>query len=61
MADRRHPLVPETIGQIPEMFGSIKTAMMEYFDDRYATLAEAAVAGATMVVAAARVGDIWAF
>ena len=37
-------------GQILEMFGSIKTAMMKYFDDRYAALAEmAATAAATTI------------
>ena len=39
-------------GQIPEMFGSIKTAMMEYFDDIYAALAETAAATATSAVTA---------
>lgn len=29
--------------KLPEMFGSIKTTMVEYFDDRYAALAETVV------------------
>ena len=40
--------------EIPEMFGSIKTTLIETFDERYAALSEAAVAAATAVVAAAR-------
>ena len=42
--------------QLPEMFGSIKTAMVEYFDERYAALAETAAAAATSAVTAAGVG-----
>ena len=42
--------------QLPEMFRSIKTAMVEYFDARYAALTEAAAAAATMVVSAAGLG-----
>ena len=38
--------------QLPEMFGSIKTAMVEYFDERYAALAETAVAAAASAVTA---------
>ena len=38
-------------GQILEMYGFIKTAMMEYFDDKYASIAETVAA-----VAAASVG-----
>ena len=40
--------------EIPEMFGSIKTTLIETFDERYAALTDAAVAAATAVVAAAR-------
>ncbi|KAL7584909.1 uncharacterized protein LOC128127083 [Lactuca sativa] len=40
--------------EIPEMFGSIKTTLMETFDERYAALTEAATAAATAAVAAAR-------
>ena len=40
--------------EIPEMFGSIKTTLMETFDERYAALTEAAAAAATTAVAAAR-------
>ena len=32
--------------QLPEMFGYIKTAMVEYFDEHYAALAETAAATA---------------
>ena len=39
--------------EIPEMFGSIKTTLMETFDERYAALTEAAATAATAVVAAA--------
>ena len=39
--------------ELPELFGSIKTAMVEYFDERYAALAETAAAAATTAVAAA--------
>ena len=42
--------------QLPEMFGSIKTVMVEYFDERYAALAETAAAAATSAVTAAGVG-----
>lgn len=38
-------------GQILELFGSIKTSMMEFFDDRYASLSETvATVGTTTVV-----------
>ena len=40
--------------EIPEMFGSIKTTMIEIFDDRYAAVTEAAAAVGTATVAAAR-------
>ena len=40
------------------MFGSIKTTMMEFFDDRYTTIAETAIA-ASAAVAAAGVGSGW--
>ena len=39
--------------ELPELFGSIKTAMVEYFDERYAALAETAATAATAAVAAA--------
>ena len=39
--------------ELPELFGSIKTAMVEYFDERYAALVETAAAAATAAVAAA--------
>ena len=34
-------------GHIPELFGTINSAMMAYFDDRYVALAETATAAAT--------------
>ena len=40
--------------EIPEMFGSIKTTLIETFDERYATMTVATAAAATVVVAAAR-------
>ena len=39
--------------QLPKMFGSIKTAMVEYFDEPYAALAESATAAVIAVIAAA--------
>ena len=39
--------------ELPKLFGSIKTAMVEYFDERYAALIETAAAAATAAVAAA--------
>ena len=40
--------------ELPELFGSIKTAMIEYFDERYAALAETATAAVTAAVATAK-------
>ena len=40
--------------EIPEMFGSIKTTLIETFDEKYAALSEAAVAAATAAIAATR-------
>ena len=40
--------------EIPEMFGDIKTTLIETFDERYAALTEAVAAAATAAVAAAR-------
>ena len=42
--------------QLPEMFGSIMTAMVEYFDDRYAALAEVVAATITTSVSATGLG-----
>ena len=42
--------------QILELFGSIKTSMMEFFDDRYATLLETATAIATIIIVVAVIG-----
>lgn len=39
--------------QLPEIFGSIKTTMFEYFDERYATLAKTVVVAATSALTAA--------
>ena len=39
--------------EIPEMFGDIKTTLIETFDERYAALTEAAAAAAIAAVAAA--------
>ena len=47
--------------QLSEMFGSIKTAMDEYFDEHYATLAETGAATASAVVMAAGRGAGRAF
>ena len=40
--------------EIPKMFGSIKTTLIETFDERYAALSEATVAAATAAIAVAR-------
>ena len=45
-------------GQIPEMFGSIKTSMFEYFDERYEAIVETV---ATTGVTAAGGGATRAF
>ncbi|XP_052626743.1 uncharacterized protein LOC128133384 [Lactuca sativa] len=42
--------------EFPEMFGSIKTAMVEYFVDGYATLSEAAATAATIAVSTIGLG-----
>ena len=42
--------------QIPELFGCIKTAMIEFFNDRYAALSENATAAATVAVVAVGFG-----
>ena len=41
-------------GSTPELFGSIKTTMIELFDDRYATLTETSIIVATLVVPTTR-------
>ena len=43
-------------GQIPELFGSIKTVMMEFFDQRYVALSKSVAATATVVVVDAEIG-----
>ena len=40
------------MGQIPEMFGSIKTAMIKFFDDQYAAFSEIDVVAASAAVVA---------
>lgn len=49
--------------EIPKMFGSIKTTLIETFDERYTALSEAAVAAATTAIAATRPhgGDVLLF
>ena len=47
--------------QLSEMFGSIKSAMVEYFDERYVAIAETAIATTTTTVRAAEGGASWAF
>ena len=39
---------------IPKMFGSIRTTLIETFDERYAAVMEAVTAVATVAIAAAR-------
>ena len=59
-----HDEVAATIrAEISEMFGSIKTTLIQTFDERYAAVTEAAVAAATAVVAAAspQGGDLLLF
>lgn len=43
-------------GKILELFGSIKTDMMEFFDYRYAELSKTIVVVATKTVVATRIG-----
>ena len=45
LEDRVSEIIREEVieivrGQLPEMFGSIKTVMFEYFDEHYTTSAE---------------------
>ena len=57
-----HDEVVEIIwGQIPEMFGSVKITMMEYFDEIYASIAETVAATTSATVAAAGAGTGQAF
>ena len=50
-----HDKVATTIREaIPEMFGSIKTTLIETFDERYAAVTKAPAAAVTAVVAATR-------
>ena len=59
-----HEVVAATIREaIPEMFRSIKTMLIEIFDERYIVVTEATAAAATVALAAARpqVGDSMLF
>ena len=47
--------------KFPVMFGSIKTAMVEYFDEHYAAIAETVAMTALAVVTMARGGARQAF
>ena len=47
-------VVAAIMAKIPEMFGSIKTTLIETFNERYAALSDVDVAAATAAVAAAR-------
>ena len=48
-------------GNIPELFGYIKTATMECFDDRYVALLDVVAAVATVVIASVGIGGGRAF
>ena len=48
----REEVVEIVRSQIPELFSSIKTTMMEYFGDKYTTLAKTVVATAIMATTA---------
>ncbi|XP_052626750.1 uncharacterized protein LOC111890364 [Lactuca sativa] len=63
--DRIREIIHEEVvtivwGQIPKMFGSIKTTMMEFFDDRYAAIAETADAAA-VADASVRTGQVFQY
>ena len=48
--------VPKAIKEVtPELFGMVKTAMIELFDDHYDALAEVIVAATPSVVSSIRV------
>lgn len=47
--------------QIQELFWSIKTTMMEFFDDIYAIVAKTAIVVASVTVIAIGVGPGWVF
>ena len=51
---RRDEVAALLRAELPEWFGSIRTAMLEKFDERYAALAETAAAAVTAAVAAAK-------
>ena len=57
----REEVVSIARDQIPELFGSINTARMEFFDDIYAKLSEAVAVVATVDVVAAGIGIRRAF
>ena len=56
-------VVPIIRGKMPEIFGSIKTTMMEFFDDRYTTIFETAadVASTTVVAAGVGIGRVFQY
>jgi len=49
----REEVIEFVWGQLPEMCGSIKTAMFEYFDECYETIVETATAATSIVVMSA--------
>ena len=49
----REEVIEIVWGQFSKMFGSIKTAMVKYFDKRYAAIAEMVATEATTTVTAA--------
>ena len=64
--DRFREIIHEEVVAIfsvknPDMFGSIKTMMMEFFDDRYPAIVETAAAAASIAVAAVGAGTGQAF
>ena len=59
--DRVREIIQEEVvsiirGQIPELFGFIKTATMEFFDDQYASLPEVTNVASTTVVIVVGIG-----
>ena len=48
----REEVVTIVRGQISEMFGSIKTMMMEFFDDHYTAIVEMVAVATSRTVAA---------
>lgn len=48
-------VAPAVQRSMPEKFGSIKTDMIDLFDDRYAALSKVFSASATTIISAARI------